>query len=118
MNSAQPSTVFRVKFADGPLAGHTREYNHECDHVMVFGFTYEATGRRDGDYWLFARVSRKRWERALIRMLASRPDEGGRTHDPRLDPKRPPDKVVKRGRNEKCWCGSGKKYKKCHGGAV
>ncbi|MDQ4019962.1 MAG: SEC-C metal-binding domain-containing protein [Actinomycetota bacterium] len=21
----------------------------------------------------------------------------------------------KRGRNDPCWCGSGKKYKKCHG---
>ena len=24
----------------------------------------------------------------------------------------------KRGRNEQCWCGSGKKYKKCHGALV
>ncbi len=24
----------------------------------------------------------------------------------------------KRGRNEQCWCGSGKKYKKCHGASV
>ncbi|HLF55640.1 MAG TPA: SEC-C metal-binding domain-containing protein [Thermoanaerobaculia bacterium] len=22
------------------------------------------------------------------------------------------------GRNEPCWCGSGKKYKKCHGAAA
>jgi uncharacterized protein YecA (UPF0149 family) len=25
------------------------------------------------------------------------------------------DAGVKPGRNEPCWCGSGKKYKKCHG---
>ena len=30
---------------------------------------------------------------------------------------RPPDKVAKVGRNEPCPCGSGKKYKKCHGAA-
>ncbi len=26
----------------------------------------------------------------------------------------PPDSAAHMGRNELCWCGSGKKYKKCH----
>ncbi len=26
----------------------------------------------------------------------------------------PPQEALKLGRNEKCWCGSGKKYKHCH----
>ena len=29
--------------------------------------------------------------------------------------KGPETPVAKPGRNESCWCGSGKKYKKCHG---
>jgi uncharacterized protein YecA (UPF0149 family) len=27
---------------------------------------------------------------------------------------RPPQSAMNLGRNEPCWCGSGKKYKKCH----
>ena len=27
---------------------------------------------------------------------------------------RPPDSALQLGRNDPCWCGSGKKYKKCH----
>jgi hypothetical protein len=27
---------------------------------------------------------------------------------------RPPESAKKLGRNDPCWCGSGKKYKKCH----
>ena len=26
----------------------------------------------------------------------------------------PPPSAVRMGRNDPCWCGSGKKYKKCH----
>ncbi len=26
----------------------------------------------------------------------------------------PPQEALKLGRNDPCWCGSGKKYKKCH----
>jgi preprotein translocase subunit SecA len=33
--------------------------------------------------------------------------------DVRVDPKLPEEKNI--GRNDPCWCGSGKKYKKCHG---
>jgi preprotein translocase subunit SecA len=29
-----------------------------------------------------------------------------------------PEMAHKLGRNDKCWCGSGKKYKHCHGAAV
>lgn len=27
---------------------------------------------------------------------------------------RPPKSAMNLGRNDRCWCGSGKKYKKCH----
>jgi len=27
---------------------------------------------------------------------------------------RPPESAINLGRNSPCWCGSGKKYKKCH----
>ncbi len=32
----------------------------------------------------------------------------------KLFPKRPPKSAMKLGRNDRCWCGSGRKYKKCH----
>ncbi len=28
--------------------------------------------------------------------------------------RRPPEAAANLGRNDACWCGSGKKYKKCH----
>ncbi|MBN1296568.1 SEC-C domain-containing protein [bacterium] len=31
-----------------------------------------------------------------------------------LFPKKPPKQAVRLNRNDPCWCGSGKKYKKCH----
>jgi uncharacterized protein YecA (UPF0149 family) len=32
----------------------------------------------------------------------------------RFSSKKPPKTALTLGRNEPCWCGSGKKYKKCH----
>ncbi|MCK4534159.1 MAG: SEC-C domain-containing protein [Syntrophobacterales bacterium] len=32
----------------------------------------------------------------------------------KLFQEQPPEKAMKLGRNDLCWCGSGKKYKKCH----
>jgi hypothetical protein len=32
----------------------------------------------------------------------------------RFSSKKPPEEAKKLGRNDPCWCGSGKKYKKCH----
>ena len=32
----------------------------------------------------------------------------------RLFRRRPPEAAANFGRNDLCWCGSGKKYKKCH----
>ena len=32
----------------------------------------------------------------------------------RLFHRRPPKEAATLGRNDTCWCGSGKKYKKCH----
>jgi methionyl aminopeptidase len=31
-----------------------------------------------------------------------------------FSPEEKPDQIRDMGRNELCWCGSGKKYKKCH----
>ncbi len=46
--------------------------------------------------------------------------EGRANEDGKVQPTAPEQKTVKRegpkvGRNDPCWCGSGKKYKKCHG---
>ena len=32
----------------------------------------------------------------------------------RLIHRKPPETAVELGRNDLCWCGSGKKYKRCH----
>jgi hypothetical protein len=32
----------------------------------------------------------------------------------RLFHRRPPESAAHLGRNEPCWCGSGRKYKRCH----
>jgi len=32
----------------------------------------------------------------------------------RLFRRRPPEEAANLGRNDPCWCGSGKKYKRCH----
>jgi hypothetical protein len=107
---AKPASVHRVKFFDGPLAGQTKDYPAEHPTFTEFGWTYEATGKRDGDHWLYVLLPRGRRLRSFIRFLAKE-----RGEDPRLTPKDEPMKVAKRGRNEPCWCGSGKKYKRCHG---
>lgn len=101
---------FRVKFVRGPLHGQTREYDRESPTVTVLGWKYEATGRRDGDYWLYVLRSKSRIERRIVAMVA---EQSG--SDPRLLPREQPVKVIRRGRNEPCWCGSGKKFKRCHG---
>ena len=44
----------------------------------------------------------------------TRPVSGSATPTPNGQPAGPPG-TVKLGRNDPCWCGSGKKYKKCHG---
>jgi len=101
--------VFRVKFHDGPAAGVLKEYPREMQTIQYFAWTYDNLYRREGDYWLFAKRPNNR---AVNRILPLVVKQQGR--DPRLEPKRQPDRVVPRGRNEVCWCGSGKKYKKCH----
>ena len=101
---------FRVKFHDGPAAGVTKEYDREMQEVRYFGWTYDNIYRREGDFWLFAKRPNNRVVNRLLPLVAAQ--RGGR--DPRLEPKRQPNRVVPRGRNEVCWCGSGKKYKKCH----
>lgn len=101
--------VFRVKFADGPAAGMTVEYPREQPSIKLGPWTYEATYRRDGDHWLFVKRRNSRIERRIITMVTA-----ARGIDPRLDPKDDPVKIIHRGRNEPCWCGSGIKFKKCH----
>lgn len=110
-NAAAPVVAkFRVKFFDGPATGLTAEYERETPTIRVFTWEYEATGRRDGDYWLYVKKRNERVAQRLIRTIAQA--RGGQ--DPRLDPKDQPLKVISRGRNEVCWCGSGRKYKRCH----
>lgn len=100
---------FRVKFADGPARGMTREYEKEMPTYKVGTWTYEATGQRDGDFWLYVKRLTQRVDRRVLRMVnATRP------MDVRLFPKDEPTVVIHRGRNDLCWCGSGRKYKKCH----
>lgn len=112
----QPAVVpkFRVKFHDGPLAGMTQEYDKELPSYVVFGWTYEATGRREGDFWLYVKRLVPRKARALVTLTVQMMNEQG-AGDPRLAPKATPEKSMRRGRNEPCWCDSGKKYKRCHG---
>ena len=45
---------------------------------------------------------------------ASEDDDGGRRHGRRSQQRRV-DENEQLGRNDPCWCGSGKKFKKCHG---
>jgi SEC-C motif-containing protein len=103
---------FRVKFHDGPAGGIEKEYLGERERVKYFGWTYENAHKRDGDFWLFVARPRVRVRRQLLAALTAHTGQ-----DPRLQPKAVPTKVIPRGRNAVCWCGSGKKYKKCHGGA-
>jgi len=101
--------VFRVRFHDGPAAGITREYETERPTYRLFGWTYENAGRREGDFWLYLVRPKSRVGRRIIGALAA-----ARGVDPRLLAKPLPNRVIKRGRNAPCWCGSGKKYKRCH----
>jgi hypothetical protein len=100
---------FRVKFLDGPAAGITKDYDRETPVVRYGFWTYEHTHRRDGDHWLFVRRLNPRPARRLLRAVTAM-----RGQDPRMDEKTHPDRVIKRGRNAPCWCGSGKKFKACH----
>lgn len=86
------------------------DYDRESASVRYGMWTYENTHRREGDHWLFVRRMVSRRGRIVVRALTAMRD--GR--DPRIEEKRKPDRVIKRGRNAPCWCGSGKKYKQCH----
>ncbi|MEW6775401.1 MAG: preprotein translocase subunit SecA [Bdellovibrionota bacterium] len=55
---------------------------------------------------------RKRRE-AVRRLNLVHGEAGGKSEPAKPKPQRRPQ--VKVGRNDPCWCGSGKKYKKCHG---
>ena len=44
-----------------------------------------------------------------------RHEDAAHLHDTYTPADRNPNTGVKIGRNDACWCGSGKKYKKCHG---
>jgi hypothetical protein len=103
---------FRVKFLDGPAAGITHEYDKESEIVRYGMWKYDHTHKRDGDYWLFVRRMNSRGARRVVRALT-----GMYGKDPRMEEKKQPNRVIKRGRNEPCWCGSGMKFKRCHGAA-
>lgn len=101
---------FRVRFHDGPAAGIEMEYDKEMERVRYGMWTYEHAHKRVGDHWLFVRVPTSRGARRFLPLFTAA--RGGM--DPRLEEKRRPEKIIKRGRNDVCWCGSGKKYKRCH----
>jgi hypothetical protein len=103
--------VFRVKFHGGALSQHTQDFPREQPQITIFGWTYEATGRRDGDHWLFVPVPRNRPVQRFLLFVMSQTG-----NDPRLADKQQPVRVIKHGRNELCYCGSGRKHKRCHGG--
>jgi len=109
--STSSNPVFRVKFYRGALNGQTREFKVETSTITQYGYTYEATGRRDGDFWVFVPVPKTKKLKKFLHFLLQ---VTGR--DPRLADINMPVKATHRGRNSLCYCGSGKKYKKCHGG--
>jgi len=109
--SSSATPLFRIKFYRGALNGQTREYPVEMTRVTLYGYTYEATGRRDGDFWVYVPVPKTKKLKKFLQFLMQ---VTGR--DPRLADINTPVKATRRGRNSLCYCGSGKKYKKCHGG--
>ena len=106
--------TFKVKFHRGPLHEHTMSFPEERPTFTIFGWQYESTGRRSGDFWVYVRSPRTAAMRKLLHWIVQQTG-----HDPRLDDVREPVRVPHRGRNEQCYCGSGIKYKRCHlGGAA
>lgn len=108
--TTSPKPNFRVKFRGGPLSGMTTDYDQEHPTYTIFGWVYEATGRRDGDHWIYVKQPKSK---ALRRFLQFAVDQSG--HDPRLEDHPDPVRHVGHDRNHLCYCGSGKKYKRCHG---
>lgn len=108
--TTQSNPVFRVKFQGGALNGMTKDYPRERQSYTIFGWKYEASGKRLGNHWLYVPVPRSRIRRRFLHWSIA--TSGA---DPRLNPPAPLAHSTKRGRNAKCHCGSGKKYKKCHG---
>jgi hypothetical protein len=105
---------FRVKFFGGPANGIEKEYDREMQRVKYGAWLYEHSHKRVGDHWLFVKVPNPRAARRILPLITAA--RGGQ--DPRLEPKSEPTVVIHRGRNEPCWCGSGKKFKKCHAGPL
>jgi len=54
------------------------------------------------------------WEEEEERLEADEFDDEFEDEEPDLFPVEPSRKAIAPGRNDPCWCGSGKKYKKCH----
>ncbi len=105
----QSAPKFRVKFHGGPLHGHTKDYPGEQGTFTVFGWQYESTGRREQDYWVYVLMPSNRRKRKLVQWMMAMTGM-----DPRLAERKEPIRVPQRGRNEKCYCGSGRKFKHCH----
>ncbi len=102
--------AFRVKFYGGALHGQTRDYPREQATIKIMGWQYEPGAVRDGDHWVYVPIPRCRMDRRILRFVMAQTQK-----DPRLKIRTEPMRVVKRGRNERCYCGSGLKYKRCHG---
>lgn len=103
-------TPYRIKFHGGVLHGRTHDLTAETPRVILYGYEYEATGRRDGDHWVYVRVPRSSKLKQFLKLVMTMTGK-----DPRLNEIRQPVQSTRRGRNVPCRCGSGLKYKKCHG---
>ena len=87
---------------------------------MVYNVEVEVEGA-NGDGALPGQRPRRRGDDGVLRRHAGRPAERVRRPDdeqapaPTVVEQRRVDEHEQLGRNDPCWCGSGKKYKKCHG---
>jgi SEC-C motif-containing protein len=81
-----------------------RGIREDATEEGVVEIEYLAKFRLDGQI-------RVHHERALLR----RDENGWMVHGGEVNPKDPPRRVEKVGRNDPCPCGSGKKFKKCCG---
>ncbi len=110
MDSSTSSPKFRIQCHGGCLDKMQFDMDSEKPEYTLYGHKYEASGRKLGDHWVYVKAPKNRRDRlvllAFTKMLG---------RDPRLDDIRQPAVSTRRGRNEPCYCGSGKKYKKCHG---
>ena len=86
--------------------------------MSVRSRTRDCIELKDAIERLGGKLTPKQEEKFAAAMEVERIMRGGAVGDDDEDNAGMPVRVEKKpGRNEPCWCGSGKKYKKCHLGA-